>query len=1075
MDVTNLNSQNRFPNLSSLSLKGPGVTVTGQISGLPASLRELELHGFNTVGGVLSTIPPNIKYFNVWGNNQLSGDIITIPNNIEYFICAHSGSNLYGNVSALSAKPNLKYFEYSNNSAAQPDKIFGSLETLGSTITGFLLLGSTNKFAVSGDIGGLPPTLQFLQIGSGNIGGLTGNIVNIPSNSQLYFFDVQDDTSISGDVSKLPSKLVWLRTLGTNTLSGNIATIPNLSAYYNITLYGDNTVSGNIDSLKNCNNLGIGTTPDTEWGFNVRGDNTLVGSLSAIKNLSNLKVFHVISEFSSVSGDISHLPSDMRNFILSINLSSSNTLTGDVANLPSKIRTFQQRGGGSITGDIGSIPETCTSFTCRESFYNSDYRSLNTLYGNVKDMPRSMAFWISYSDSSDPTKFITGDIKDLPRTLINLRCVHYKNYYNLFGDIKDMPVNMDYIDVRDVNTITGHLSSLQAANNQIRIFYVLGNNTITGDTSYFPVPTSTGAGFIQIAGNNTISGSLCAIPPQVDWVSIKGNNSKVNKYYDGTEGRGYFKRIWRNPMRTIEVAPGLTACQPFPQEHLVTLLTDLTSVSAWGYTESSREGVIAQSNCEAVFTSLYPEVTAAIQRNLANGCPAITINGPITATPTFYRNFARYKTLNHGDSLSGTSITFTRASSATYFDSNGVMQVANIDEPRFDHDPVTKESKGLLIEETRINHAINSENLSAWTTNWTTNRATITSNAAIAPNGQNTAFKLIENTVSDPHLVGLSGTFMPSVSNEVTWSIFAKAGERKGIRMNIRKGNFVGPRADFNLQNGTITRQDTNTDLPFAQNLGATIQNVGNSWYRCSVTGIADPSSANPINVNVVILNTELETTVYPGDNVSGLFLWGAQLEQGAFPTSYIPTTTLSATRSQDFAVVTPINSFFNSNEGTMVAKAFAPVPGTGTIEQPSPAVHRRIVNIGDGVTINGNHFSIGRGGNDDTRATIAGPGIPDGLIYIDKTFIEELDYQRKVSYSYKLNSPYIVGAGGTVTTGAVLSALPVVNTMTIGSDLSSWSGTIVAVTNRYLNGHVSNIMYIPTYFTSTQIQQISI
>jgi hypothetical protein len=76
---------------------------------------------------------------------------------------------------------------------------------------------------------------------------------------------------------------------------------------------------------------------------------------------------------------------------------------------------------------------------------------------------------------------------------------------------------------------------------------------------------------------------------------------------------------------------------------------------------------------------------------------------------TFARDFATNKTLNHG---TGPNISFVRASAANYFNSSGVLTSAAVNEPRFDHDPVTLESKGLLVEVARTNLLLNSASLS---------------------------------------------------------------------------------------------------------------------------------------------------------------------------------------------------------------------------------------------------------------------------------------------------------------------------------------------------------------------------
>ena len=75
--------------------------------------------------------------------------------------------------------------------------------------------------------------------------------------------------------------------------------------------------------------------------------------------------------------------------------------------------------------------------------------------------------------------------------------------------------------------------------------------------------------------------------------------------------------------------------------------------------------------------------------------------------PTLDLNFAATKTLDR-------RITFTRDSVGTYIDENGILKYASNNTPRFDHDPTTGESLGLLIEESRTNQIIYSRDLSYW-------------------------------------------------------------------------------------------------------------------------------------------------------------------------------------------------------------------------------------------------------------------------------------------------------------------------------------------------------------------------
>jgi hypothetical protein len=119
----------------------------------------------------------------------------------------------------------------------------------------------------------------------------------------------------------------------------------------------------------------------------------------------------------------------------------------------------------------------------------------------------------------------------------------------------------------------------------------------------------------------------------------------------------------------------------------------------------------------------------------------------------------------------------------------------------------------------------------------------------------------------------------------------------------------------FNLQTGTPGQQTGNTNTP-------SITPVGNGWYRCSITYTATAAS------DLIIFNVANGDGVFSfaGDNTSGIYLWGAQLEAGAFATSYIPTTTATVTRAADIStsVATSVfeNSWYRQDEGTVFANA---------------------------------------------------------------------------------------------------------------------------------------------------------
>ena len=274
--------------------------------------------------------------------------------------------------------------------------------------------------------------------------------------------------------------------------------------------------------------------------------------------------------------------------------------------------------------------------------------------------------------------------------------------------------------------------------------------------------------------------------------------------------------------------------------------------------------------------------------------------------PTLDLNFARVKALD-------SRITFTRASGGSYTGADGLIKLSGVNEARFDHNPVTGESLGLLVEESRTNLLTYSEQFD--NAAWTKSNIGITTNtsATTAPDGTNSAEKLVENTASNVEHFAYVGR---TASNEtVTLSVFAKAAERGYVSLSL--SNFLNAAAQviFNLSNGAIVSTGlTGADYTA---ISATTIAYPNGWYRCILT--ATKGTVNTTNnPSIIIYNGS--TTQYTGDGTSGIYIWGAQLEAGAFPTSYIPTIGSTRTRDKDTAIITQNNfSWYNGTEGTIL------------------------------------------------------------------------------------------------------------------------------------------------------------
>ena len=277
------------------------------------------------------------------------------------------------------------------------------------------------------------------------------------------------------------------------------------------------------------------------------------------------------------------------------------------------------------------------------------------------------------------------------------------------------------------------------------------------------------------------------------------------------------------------------------------------------------------------------------------------------AVPSLDLRFADNKSLV--DATTGASlVTFTRASSGTFVGSDGVLQTAATDVPRFDHNPVTGESLGLLVEEQRTNLLLRSEEFE---TTWTTTRASVSSDLIASPSGTTTADKLVEDTTAtSTHFVQQSVSV--TTGTAYAFSLFAKAGERNFVQLVLNAQFATVISAIFDLSTGAV---GITTGTPVTS---AVLLSDG--WWRLSITATANATGSTLAQVRVSNFST---TATYTGDGTSGIYIWGAQLEAGSFPTSYIPTTTAAVTRNADVASITgsAFSGWYRQDEGTVFSE----------------------------------------------------------------------------------------------------------------------------------------------------------
>lgn len=272
--------------------------------------------------------------------------------------------------------------------------------------------------------------------------------------------------------------------------------------------------------------------------------------------------------------------------------------------------------------------------------------------------------------------------------------------------------------------------------------------------------------------------------------------------------------------------------------------------------------------------------------------------------------------------LSGTldpRITFSRGTGATRVNASGFIETVGNTTPRFDYDPVTLAPHGLLIEEARTNLLLYSADFT--NAAYVNSNVTVTANATAAPDGTTTADLLTAAATASVNLQQSSAV----AATSATYSIFAKQGsgatQANAFRLRNTTTATTLVEITINYSTGAVTYVTGST--------GAAAVNFGNGWWRITLTATTGITSGDTIRCDQCFVGA---STV--GHNA---YVWGAQLEAGAFATSYIPTVASTVTRNADVATMTGTNfsSWYNQSEGTFVTEASSINPDTGVRRMP--------------------------------------------------------------------------------------------------------------------------------------------
>jgi hypothetical protein len=378
-------------------------------------------------------------------------------------------------------------------------------------------------------------------------------------------------------------------------------------------------------------------------------------------------------------------------------------------------------------------------------------------------------------------------------------------------------------------------------------------------------------------------------------------------------------------------------------------------------------------------------------------------------------------------------ITFTRASTGTYVGSDGLIKSATTNEARFDHNPTTGESLGLLVEEARTNLSLYSEDFS--NVYWVKTSCTITSNESTAPDGTLTA-DLWTNTASP-------GTIENSITKDLTVRTYTASLWVKGtltqLTLSLDDGTTGNRgRVQFNLSTNTVG--SIFNEGSFSGTSG-TLTRFLNGWVRVTVTTTTSTGAT-------------LRLRPFFSGVGSILRIWGAQVEEGAFATSCIPTTTATATRAADVANITGTNfsSWYSQTEGTVFAEYSRLVNASGRIFTFNDTTANEQIRITASLSTNIRpDWQVIDGGA--VQANVLG------------TAEVAVGATGKTAGAYKLND-FQQATNSTLGTADTTGTLPTLTVLNIGAN-ETGSGSMI-------NGTIKRLTYWPVRLANPTLQSIT-
>jgi len=410
---------------------------------------------------------------------------------------------------------------------------------------------------------------------------------------------------------------------------------------------------------------------------------------------------------------------------------------------------------------------------------------------------------------------------------------------------------------------------------------------------------------------------------------------------------------------------------------------------------------------------LYYDQSTYTTPKLKTSATGITVDGEVAASqdypnfrPTLDFNFAAQKKLDP-------RITYQRSGPASFTDEFGKVVLVGDNTPRFDHDPVTRESKGLLVEPSRTNFMKYSDEFAI------DNGQTGGNWDAI---GGESNYTRVSDTTETKDPTGITNH-----ASKLTFT--GSSATLRGYWYSGAADGAVSKTYSVYLKRATSNTTSVKLDIG---DQGSTTYTITDEWKRYSVT-TSSAGNGNFVDMHV----TSGANTAY--------YAWGAQIEAGSYATSYIPTSSAAVVRGADFTVLLEddFTDAISQTEGTLIAE-YDNVTSDGYVLSLDGSGGNKI-----GMVNSSSYQLMGQAGGSSQGTT------DNGTL---------LSGTNRFALAYKLNDTAISINGNTATVDTNYT-LPTTTFMSIGHRQYQYD---------HLGSCIARVMYYNTRLPNSQLKTLS-